>query len=99
MKPEDRQMPELPEIESRILSFVEHELLSPGSSLGRDDDLLSGGVVDSVGVLRLAAFVADEFQFTMPPRDFVIENFQTVAALAAYVGRVLSNQAREGGGR
>lgn len=92
MKPEDRRVPELLEIETQILSFVEHELLSPGSHLGRDDDLLSGGVIDSVGVLRLAAFVADEFQFSMPPRDFVIENFQTVAALAAYVGRALSSQ-------
>ena len=73
------------EVEERLLEFIRRELVSPETSVGRDDDLLSGELLDSVSVLRLAAFVEDEFQISVQPADFVIENFRDVAALAAYV--------------
>ncbi len=37
--------------------------------VNRDDDLLSGDILDSIGVLRLAAFVEEEFQINMQPAD------------------------------
>lgn len=79
--------PESREIECRILAFLESELLSPGVTVRRDDDLLEDELVDSVGAVRLAAFVEKEFRFAMGPADFVIENFRSVAALAEYVRR------------
>ena len=66
---------------------MRRELLSPEVTVDRDDELLSGGVLDSIAVLRLATFVEEEFRFKMQPSDFVVENFQTVAVLAAYVRR------------
>ena len=74
-------------VESRIMEFIRRELLSPGATLDRDDDLLSGEILDSVEVLRLATFVDQEFRIGMQPADFVVENFQTVAVLAEYVQR------------
>ena len=79
--------PETGEIEARLSGFIERELLSPGSTVGRHDDLLSGELLDSVAVLRLAAFVGEEFDFEIQPADFVIENFQSVAVIAGYVRR------------
>ena len=73
------------EIESRLLEFIKRELVSPQTAVGPEDDLLDGELIDSVGALRLATFVAEEFDITVQPADFVIENFRTVAALAAYV--------------
>lgn len=78
---------DLPEIEGRITDFMRRELLSPEVSVDRDDELLAGGVLDSMAVLRLATFVEEEFRFKMQPSDFVVENFQTVAVLAGYVRR------------
>ena len=83
---------ETQEVESRIIAFIEHELLSPGEPVDRDDDLLSGEIFDSIGVLRLAAFVEEDFKLEMQPSDFVIENFQTVAVLAQYVLHTDSSQ-------
>lgn len=80
------------EVEARIVTFIERELLSPGEAVDRDDDLLSGDIFDSIGVLRLAAFVDEDFKLEMQPSDFVIENFQTVAAIAQYILRVGSGQ-------
>lgn len=84
------------ESEDRILRFITKELLSPGVVVGREDDLLSGDVLDSVAILRLAAFVEEEFGFKIQPADFVIDNFQTVAILAAYVARATADQDRTG---
>lgn len=80
-------VPEAAEIERRVLSFLQRELLEPGVTIGRDDDLLSGAVVDSMGVLRLATFVGEEFGLVIQPADFVVENFRSVAVIAGYVGR------------
>ena len=79
--------PEAEEIESRIFEFLRRELLSSATPIERDQDLLSGGLLDSLGALRLAAFVEAEFQITIQPSDFVIENFQSVAVLAEYIRR------------
>ena len=73
------------EIEDRILAFIHNELLSPEVTIHRNDELLADGLLDSIAILRLAAFVEEEFQFKMQPSDFVIENFQTVAVLSDYV--------------
>jgi acyl carrier protein len=77
--------PDIDEIEGRIVAFMQRELLSPDQTVHSDDELLSGEILDSIGVLRLAAFVEEEFAISMQPADFVVENFQTVAVLAAYV--------------
>jgi acyl carrier protein len=84
---------EASDIEQRLLAFLQRELLEPGVAIGRDADLLSGDVIDSIGVLRLAAFVGEEFRIGVQPADFVVENFRNVAVLAGYVGRALTAQA------
>lgn len=74
-------------LESRLLGFIQNELLSPPLTVARDDDLLSGDLLDSVAVLRLSAFVQEEFQIPVQPADFVVENFRNVAVLAAFIRR------------
>jgi len=90
-----RPRPEASEIERRVLNFLQRELLEPGVAIGRDVDLLSGEVIDSIGVLRLSAFVAEEFQIVIQPADFVVENFRSVAVIAGYVGRALAARGAE----
>lgn len=75
------------EIEARLVEFIQEQLLARGAHFEREDDLLSGDFLDSVAVLRLATFVAEEFDFEIQPADFVIENFRTVAVLTEYVRR------------
>jgi acyl carrier protein len=75
------------DVEDRLLAFIQRELLSPEMTLHPNDELLADGLLDSIAVLRLAAFVEEEFQFKMQPADFVIENFQSVAVLSDYVRR------------
>ncbi|MDY7095008.1 MAG: acyl carrier protein [Acidobacteriota bacterium] len=79
------------EVESRIVAFIEGELLPPGSTIQPDDDLLSGEIIDSLGALRLADFVQEEFRFQLDPTEFVVENFQNVAVLTGFVCRTCTS--------
>ncbi len=81
------------EIEARLMRFIQAELLGPGATLDREDDLLSGELLDSVAVLRLAAFVEQELGVSMQPADFVIDNFRNVAVLTEYVLRAGEQEA------
>lgn len=74
-----------PDLERRIAAFLQRELLEPGAPVTDETDLLSGSLLDSIGVLRLANWLRDEFRLEIRPSDFVIENFRSVAAVARYV--------------
>ena len=86
------------QIASGILEFIRRELLSPGDVIGPEDDLLSGELLDSIGVLRLATFVEEQFEIRIQPTDFVVENFQNVEVLTRFVQRAAEPAARESAG-
>ena len=44
-------------VESRIMEFIQVELLGQGETITPEDNLLSGEIIDSIGVLRLSTFV------------------------------------------
>ncbi len=77
----------LDDIEGVIVEFVRREFLGFDVPLAHDTDLLGEGMLDSIGVLRLATHVDEVYRLEMQPVDFVTENFQTVSALAAYIRR------------
>lgn len=62
-----------------------HLLLNPGADLGDDEDLLLSGIVDSLGVMRLLTHLETTYGLSIPPEDVVIENFQTLNAMSAYL--------------
>ena len=69
-----------------LTDFIKQELLHGRSvPLGEDVDLLSAGIVDSLGILRLVAFIEERFGVKVPDEDVVFENFQTIKTMAQYV--------------
>jgi acyl carrier protein len=60
-------------------------LMGQSLALNDDDDLLLSGLVDSLGVVRLVTFIETEFHIVVPPEDVVLENFQTLNAMAEYL--------------
>ncbi len=88
MKPEGNGPMTAQEVEARLREFIERELLNSTARLEADTDLLSGDLIDSLGTLRLATFVGDEFGLVMQPRDLVVENFRNLEVLTAFVQRL-----------
>lgn len=70
-----------------IRDYILKELLSNESDLklSTNEDILSNGMIDSMGVMQLIAFIENSFEIQIPPEDMVIENFITIDAIENYI--------------
>ncbi|MER8070432.1 phosphopantetheine-binding protein [Streptomyces sp. NPDC094034] len=70
-----------------IKQFVIEEFLPDitAQELADDHDLLSDGVIDSLGVLKLIAWVEDRFELPIGDTDLDPDNFRSVAAIDAFI--------------
>jgi acyl carrier protein len=69
-----------------LAEYIQKELAKGRKTeIKYDDDLLSEGIIDSLGILQLVAFIEDQFGVQIPDEDVVLENFMSVAALDAYL--------------
>jgi acyl carrier protein len=74
------------EIETLIQAFIRDELAGDEVvELELNENLLTSGVVDSVGIVRLIAHLREQLQVTVPPQELVPDNFRTVRIMAAYM--------------
>jgi acyl carrier protein len=82
------------EHENALADFIRNELLHGRKVvLTEEADLLSAGIVDSLGILRLVAFIEDHFGVKVPDEDVVFENFQSIRAMGTYVSQRLGASA------
>ncbi len=74
-------------LESEIRRFIAENMLfnADGFNYGDSDSLLEAGIVDSMGVMELVAFVDKTFKITVPPEDISPDNFDSVSRLANYI--------------
>jgi acyl carrier protein len=72
-------------IADELCRYVSEELLEDDEPVAADENLLADGMVNSMGMLRLVAFIDDTWDIRVPPEDFTIENFRTIAAIDAYL--------------
>lgn len=69
-----------------IGQFIATELLSlPDRIIGPDDDLLTSGLVDSMGIMALVFFLEQRFDVQIPPGDVTIENFGNLRSIDRYL--------------
>mgnify|MGYP000126731445 CR=1 FL=1 len=70
-----------------LKNYIEQDMLSNrgGSELAHDDNLLTTGLVDSVGMMSLVVFIEDTFDLSVPPQDVTIENFLSINTIDAYL--------------
>ena len=70
----------------KLMDFIENELRGSGSrSISHEEDLLGGGHIDSMGIMRLVAFLESEFDVSVPPEDVTIEHFESARTISQYV--------------
>lgn len=70
-----------------IRRFVLQEFLpgTPPEELEDDTDLLATGIMDSLGVLKLIAWVEHQFDVPITDTDLDPDNFRSVAAVATFI--------------
>jgi acyl carrier protein len=76
------------QIEGRIRQFIVEKLyFAENNSLRDQDSFLETGVIDSMGVMELVAFVQSEFGVSVEQREVVVENFDSIQKLAEFIRR------------
>jgi acyl carrier protein len=73
---------------SAITEFIKNEIMrNRNAKLDPDEDLLSAGILDSLGILQLGSFIEETYGVKIPDEDVVFENFHSVNSLVSYLER------------
>ena len=76
------------QIESDIERYIAENLLfSDRFPYEADTSFLREGILDSMGVMELVAYVGATFEIEVDPQDVTPENFDSVNRLASYIRR------------
>jgi acyl carrier protein len=72
----------------KIREFIREELLfeDPEASLSNETHLLDG-VVDSLGLMQVVAFLEQEFAVAIEDNEITVDHFRTVNDIAELVSR------------
>lgn len=74
-------------IKNGIKTHIRNNCLDPINlhKLNDDDSFFENGIIDSVGVLELVAFVEDTFHITIDDDELTLENLDSVNRLLSFI--------------
>ena len=80
------------DVKDLIREFIHNEVLDPqnGSKLEDSSELIEAGILDSLGMMKLLAFIEESFSVTLDENALVPENFETVETLSSLVEKTMS---------
>ncbi|MEM9514468.1 MAG: acyl carrier protein [Actinomycetota bacterium] len=70
----------------RLIDFIQSDVALHDEPIEGPTDLLMTGLVDSLGVVVIVDWLEDECDVTIDPADVVLDHFQTVDQMVAFVG-------------
>ena len=70
-----------------IREFIESTLAQGGRAVKDDDLLLEEGIIDSFAIMALLEFVEQTFAIRVEGDELQPDNFRSIAAISALVGR------------
>ena len=78
---------------ARIRTFVLNQFpIARKRGIGDGDPLLGHGILDSLGILEVVAFVEREFGITVADEELVPESFDSIVNIARFVDGKLAGQ-------
>ncbi len=80
--------------EALIIEFIRKHLAGDDTlDIDPEENLLVGGLMDSVGLVRLVAHLKDELGLSIPPQDLLPGNFRSVRVMSEYLQNLSKRQA------
>jgi len=75
-------------VKERLARYIASDILNESDRvIGDDEDLLASGLLDSLSVMSVIHFIEQELGIDVPAEDVTIENFVSLRAIDAYLGR------------
>jgi len=73
---------------SAVKQFLQsRRLLKSSAEVADEESLLETGVIDSLGVVELTAFMEERFSIRIDEDDLVPENFDSLLAMREFINR------------
>jgi acyl carrier protein len=81
------------DIKAEVRQYVAKKFLADGQDFALEDTtpLVTGGIIDSIGMVGLIAFVEGRFGVDFMPREVDVHNFDTVERIERLVLNKLGN--------
>lgn len=81
-------------LEDALKSFIEENLVRDKSSgpVAPNESLMERGVLDSLGLMNLIAFIEEKTGIRIPDDEVMLENFETINAIVTTVDRTRSGR-------
>jgi acyl carrier protein len=67
--------------------IIKNFYVASADSLANDTSLVDQGIIDSTGILEVAAFLESEFGIKVADSELLPENLETIGNIAAFVAR------------
>lgn len=75
-------------MKEKIIAYIKNDITNESSEdIELKDDLLGTGIIDSMGMMKLLAFIEKEADFKIPPEDMTVENFMTLENIMGYISK------------
>lgn len=80
------------DIEIRVRAWILDTFpLAMKRDTGPTDPLLDSGIIDSLGILEIVAFLEREFGFIVDDEDMLADHFETIVSITAFVKTKVEN--------
>lgn len=75
------------EIQEKIMNFIADNILfsDNGYPYQPEDSFLEKGVVDSMNIMEIVAFIEEEFQIEVADLEIIPANFDSIKNVSTYV--------------
>lgn len=84
------------DFKEQLRQFVLNELVRQAGpqTLEDDESLLDRGIIDSLGLLRLLAYLESEYKVKVRDEDVIPEHFESINTIATFVASLSNGSGR-----
>lgn len=80
------------DVREKLRTYITHELIrDPGYPLKDDEEIITGGLIDSFSLAELAVYIEGEFDVYIPDPDLTVAKMNTLNQIYDRVMRDLAS--------
>lgn len=75
-------------LDDELRAYIAKEIVRNESvELSEDSQLIQGGLINSIGIMKLIAFLNERFGVQFEDEDYKLENFETLGTIRSLIER------------
>jgi len=78
-------MVDIEQFHREVCAFLHDTLGVQVGDIGPDTELITTGLLDSMSVVRLAAYLERRFQLVIPDLDIEVDHFNSISKISSYL--------------